>query len=144
MKHIYTILFLVLLQLNACSQSDSSSAPELKSSIVDHSGVQKYIDNHRQIVKKKPFIEGFRIQIYNGNNKEDANKIKAEFYSTYPSMRCYLTYQQPYYKVRVGDYPDQGSAKIDLKKLARNYPSSFLVPDQIRRLDKDDDKDKKD
>jgi SPOR domain len=136
------ILFLILCSatiLNA-QTADTPATNELKSSIIDHSGVQKYIEKHQKIIKKKPFVEGYRIQIYNGNNKEDANKIRAEFYSNYPSMRCYLTYQQPYYKVRVGDYQDQGSAKVDLKKMARTYPSSFLVPDQIRRLEKDDDK----
>jgi hypothetical protein len=137
------ILLLILIACNwtkTHAQTDSTPKPELKSQIIDHSGVQKYIDKHQKIVKKKPFIEGYRIQIYNGNNKEDANKVRTEFYSNFPSLRCYLSYQQPYYKVRVGDYQDQGSAKADLKKMARNYPSSFLVPDQIRRLEKEDDK----
>jgi len=110
---------------------------------MDHSGVQKYIESHKMIVKKKPFSEGFRIQIYNGNNREDANRMKSEFYGKFPGMRCYLTYMQPYYKVRIGDYPDQGAAKGDLKKLARYYPSSFLVPDQIRRTGDNEDKEAK-
>lgn len=53
-------------------------------------------------------------------------------------MRCYISYQQPYYKVRVGDYEDQTEAKPDLKKMAKFYPSSFLVPDQIRRTNEKD------
>lgn len=138
-KLYFFILFLSPILSYAQTATDTAK-PELKSAIIDHSGVQKYIDKHGKIIKKKPFTEGYRIQIYNGNNKEDANKIRTEFYSTYPTMRCYLTYQQPYYKVRVGDYQDQGSAKVDLKKLARSYPSSFLVPDQIRSLNKEDDK----
>jgi hypothetical protein len=50
---------------------------------------------------------------------------------------------QPYYKVRIGDYAQQESAKGDLKKLARFYPSSFLVPDQIRRTGDNEEKDTK-
>lgn len=135
---LYTHFFLL-----GCAQSDSSKTLE-SSSIVDHSNVQRHIESHRVIVKKKPFVEGFRIQIYNGNNRDDANKIRSEFYSKFPGMRCYLTYMQPYYKVRVGDFEDQAAAKGDLKRLARFYPSSFLVPDQIRRIgEKDDDKDDK-
>lgn len=125
------ILFHGISTLNA--QSDSLWRSGYSSSIVDHSGIQKYIESHRIIIKRKPFAEGFRIQIYNGNNRDDANKIKSEFYSKFPNMRCYISYQQPYYKVRVGDYEDQIEAKPDLKKMARYYPSSFLVPDQIRR-----------
>jgi hypothetical protein len=139
-RRILFIIILVLICSQTEAQTDSSVKSELKSQIIDHSGVQKYIDKHQKIIKKKPFLEGYRIQIYNGNNKDDANKIRTEFYSNFPTFRCYLTYQQPYYKVRVGDYQDQASAKTDLKKMAKNYPSSFLVPDQIRRLEKEDEK----
>lgn len=140
MKRIF-FLYILSLSLPGCSQSsgDSSKTPSVNSSIVDHSGVQKYIESHKIIVKKKPFTEGYRIQIYNGNNKDDAKNVKTEFYSKFPGMRCYLTYQQPYYKVRVGDYEDQASAKLDIKKMARFYPSSFLVPDQIRRTGEEKD-----
>ncbi|MBL7790641.1 MAG: SPOR domain-containing protein [Chitinophagales bacterium] len=126
------------------AQSEDSTANVLKSSIIDHSGVQPYITAHPMLDKKKPFFQGYRIQIFSRNSKEEANKVKSEFYSKFPAMRCYLTYQQPYYKLRVGDYEDQESAKPDAKKLARTYPSSFLVPDEVRRTgDKDTDKDKK-
>lgn len=97
-----------------------------------HSNVQPYISAHPMIDKKKPFFQGYRIEIFSGNSKEEARKLKHSD-SKFSSMRCYLTYQQPYYKLRVGDYEDQESAKLDAKKLARTYPSSFLVPDEVRR-----------
>jgi SPOR domain len=125
------------------AQTADSSINVLKSTIIDHSGVQPYITAHPVVGKKKPFFQGYRIQIFSGNSKEEANKVKSDFYSKYPNMRCYLTYQQPYYKLRVGDYEDQESAKPDAKRLARSYPSSFLVPDEVRRTgDKESDKDK--
>jgi hypothetical protein len=126
------------------AQSDDSATTTLKSSIIDHSNVQSYITAHPILGKKKPFFQGYRIQIFSGNSKEEANKVKSDFYSKFPNMRCYLNYQQPYYKLRVGDYEDQESAKPDAKRLARTYPSSFLVPDEVRRTgDKDADKNKK-
>jgi hypothetical protein len=113
----------------------------LETEIVDHSGVQSLIEKHKIISTSKPaFYDGFRIQIINTNNKEDAMKIKSDFYSKFPDMRCYTVYQQPYYKVRVGDYPTQESAKNDLKKLAKFYPSSFLVSEQIRRTIEEDER----
>lgn len=108
---------------------------ELNSKIIDHSDVQRYIESHGMVVKKKPFTEGYRIQIFNSNNRDEATAAKSDFYSKFPNMRAYSVYQQPYYKVRVGDYPNPESAKADLKKLARSYPSSFLVPEQIRRIE---------
>jgi hypothetical protein len=130
-KLVFTVIFFCGNALLA--QTEDTAANALKSSIIDHSNVQPYISAHPMIDKKKPFFQGYRIQIFSGNSKEEANKVKTDFYSKFSSMRCYLTYQQPYYKLRVGDYEDQESAKLDAKKLARTYPSSFLVPDEVRR-----------
>lgn len=142
-KFFSTIFFIFSCSL-IFSQTEDTAVNTLKSSIIDHSGVQPYIAAHPMIDKKKPFFQGYRIQIFSGNSKEEANKVKSDFYTKFPSMRCYLTYQQPYYKLRVGDYEDQESAKPDAKRLARTYPSSFLVPDEVRRTgEKEGDKDKK-
>jgi len=129
--------------MSSYTQTEDSTANVLKSAIIDHSDVQSYIRAHPLVEKKRAFFQGYRIQIYSGNNKEDANKVKSDFYSKFPAMRCYLNYQQPYYKLRVGDYDDQESAKLDTRKLAKHYPSSFLVPDEVRRIGLDTEKDKK-
>lgn len=121
--------------------NDTSKLNEFESIIIDHSNINGLINSHKKIIKRSPFTEGYRIQIFNGNSREEAMKVKSEFYNKFPSIRCYTIYQQPYYKVRVGDYPNPESARNDLKLLGRYFPSSFLVPEKIRRLDNDDDKD---
>lgn len=128
-----TIVIIFIASFIELSAQTEAIDTGLKSMIVDHSGVQPYITAHPMIDKRKPFFQGYRIQIFSGNSKEEANKVKADFYNKYPQMRCYLTYQQPYYKLRVGDYEDQESAKPFAKMLAKTYPSSFLVPDEVRR-----------
>jgi len=120
--------------------NDTSKLNEFESIIIDHSNINGLINSHKKIIKRSPFTEGYRIQIFNGNSREEAMKVKSEFYNKFPSIRCYTIYQQPYYKVRVGDYPNPESARNDLKLLGRYFPSSFLVPDKIRRLDNEDDK----
>ncbi len=120
--------------------NDTSRLNEFESIIIDHSNINGLINSHKKIIKRSPFTEGYRIQIFNGNSREEAMKVKSEFYNKFPSIRCYTIYQQPYYKVRVGDYPNPESARNDLKLLGRYFPSSFLVPEKIRRLDNDDDK----
>jgi hypothetical protein len=115
---------------------------ELETEIIDHSNIEPLILGHKKVVKKSPFSDGYRIQIYNGNEKEEAMKIKTQFYSKFPNIRCYTLYQQPYYKVRVGDYPNPEAAKNDLKMLSYHYPSSFLVPEKIRRSGKEEEEEK--
>lgn len=140
MKYLL-LTFTVFLNLSgAAQQSDTAKNNEIESSIIDHSNIGSLIGSHKKIIRKSPFAEGYRIQIFNGNSREEAMKVKSDFYNKFPSIRCYTIYQQPYYKVRVGDYPNPESARNDLKLLGRHFPSSFLVPEKIRRLDNEDDK----
>lgn len=144
MHKLFLLFFCLFSSSFIFSQTEDTTTYSLKSSIIDHSGVQPYITAHPMVDKKKPFFQGYRIQIFSGNSKEEANKVKSDFYTKFPNLRCYLTYQQPYYKLRVGDYEDQESAKPDARRLARTYPSSFLVPDEVRRTgEKEGEKDKK-
>ena len=76
--------------------------------------------------------KGFRVQIYNGNDREKAIKVKTEFMRLYPGMRTYLTYASPYFKVRVGDYRNRSDAVGMLKEANSMYPSPcMIVPDDI-------------
>jgi hypothetical protein len=141
MKYIL-FFFIAFSTINGTAQqNDTVKNNDVESSIIDHSNIGSLIGSHKKIIKKSPFAEGYRIQIFNGNSREEAMKVKSDFYNKFPSIRCYTVYQQPYYKVRVGDYPNPESARNDLKLLGRHFPSSFLVPEKIRRLDNDDDKD---
>ena len=110
MKKALSIITVLFLFLSTEAQTEDTSVNALRSTIIDHSGVQPYITAHPMVEKRKAFYQGYRIQIFSGNSKEEANKVKSDFYSKFPAMRCYLTYQQPYYKLRIGDYDDQESA----------------------------------
>jgi hypothetical protein len=137
----FILLIICFFVIDSFAQTnDTSRLNEFESIIIDHSNINGLINSHKKIIKRSPFTEGYRIQIFNGNSREEAMKVKSEFYNKFPSIRCYTIYQQPYYKVRVGDYPNPESARNDLKLLGRYFPSSFLVPEKIRRLDNDDDK----
>ena len=129
-------ILILLISFFFLSNSLFAQDQELETEIIDHSNIEPLILGHKKVVKKSPFSDGYRIQIYNGNEKEEAMKIKTQFYSKFPNIRCYTLYQQPYYKVRVGDYPNPEAAKNDLKTLSYHYPSSFLVPEKIRRSEK--------
>lgn len=141
MKHFIILISFCTFFTCFSQQNDTAKSNELESEIVDHSNINGLMNSHKKIIRKSPFAEGYRIQIFNGNSREEAMKVKSDFYNKFPSIRCYTIYQQPYYKVRVGDYPNPESAKNDLKLLGRYFPSSFLVPEKIRRLDNDEDKD---
>ena len=75
---------------------------------------------------------GFRVQIYNGSDRDKAIKVKTQFMRQYPGMRTYLTYLAPCFRVKVGDYRNRNEAVGMLKEANSMYDSPcMIVPDDI-------------
>ena len=91
---------------------------------------EDYINNWRKIGE----LNGFRIQIaaYSGvNSKSQAEVARNTFNSLFPYTRSYLIYNEPYFKVRVGNYHSRLQAHKDLETIRLTYPSAYIVPDKI-------------
>ncbi len=81
--------------------------------------------------KSVKFTNGFRIQIYVGNDRKSADDAKIYTYQKYPEIYPYLSYQQPIYKVKIGDFLNRMDAEryyLDIKDL---YPSAMILPDRV-------------
>ena len=91
---------------------------------------EDYIYNWRKLGE----INGYRIQIaaYSGvNSKSQAEYARNSFNSLFPYTRSYLIYNEPYFKVRVGNYYTRLQAFKDLETIRETYPSAYIVPDKI-------------
>jgi hypothetical protein len=89
---------------------------------------------HKKLNEKNPHIEGWRINILfeSGNNsKKMAIETKAKFVQNHVNIPCYVVFQEPYYKVRVGDYRTKMEAEKLLKEIMAEYPNSFVIEDHI-------------
>ncbi len=80
---------------------------------------------------KQTKTRGYRIQIYSGNSRAEADDIRLKFMSSYPQSPCYIQFLSPYYKVRVGDYTSNDEANKQLKYFKRVYPMAFIVSSYI-------------
>jgi hypothetical protein len=76
-------------------------------------------------------IQGYRVQIFFGSDRKAANDARTQFLQLYPNTEAYLLYQQPNFKVRVGDFRTQQEAQALFKELLRHFERVFLVPDKI-------------
>ncbi|MCD6013561.1 MAG: hypothetical protein K0Q79_3423 [Flavipsychrobacter sp.] len=75
--------------------------------------------------------KGFRVQIYNGPDRDKAIAVKTEFMRMYPGVRTYLTYMSPSFRVKVGDYRNRSDAVGMFKEANSVYNPSMIVPDII-------------
>jgi hypothetical protein len=91
---------------------------------------EDYINNWRKVGE----LNGFRIQIaaYSGvNSKSQAEAARNTFNNLFPYTKSYLIYNEPYFKVRVGNYRSRLQAHKDLETIRLTYPSAYIVPDKI-------------
>ena len=74
---------------------------------------------------------GYRILIFNGNDRNKAILVKTAFMQRFPGTRSYMKYNVPNFKIVVGDYGDKKEALNSLKRIGAIFPGSFLVPDVV-------------
>jgi len=90
----------------------------------------------RHMIKNKqnPRIDGYRIRIYSDlgtHARKESEEYKARFYENFHDIPIYQDYDRPYWKVYVGDFRTKIEAIKSLKKVKREFPAAFIVPDQI-------------
>lgn len=80
-------------------------------------------------------MPGYRIQVYFGSERTKAQEIRAEILLSHPDIPAYLIYQQPNFKVRIGDFRTRLEASGFLKKIEYHFKSAFIVPDEVKLPD---------
>ncbi len=95
--------------------------------------IEGKLEYYRQNAVNRP-IRGFRIRIF-FDNRQDARTrsedIELSFSEKYPALGVYRSYENPYFKVTVGDLRTRSEAEKLLRKLENEYPSAFIVREEI-------------
>ncbi|MBS1625883.1 MAG: SPOR domain-containing protein [Bacteroidetes bacterium] len=82
--------------------------------------------------QKNDFLDGYRVQIAFSNDRQEIYNSKAKVYQDFPDERAYVAYEQPYYKLRLGDYTSRLEAYEKLNEVIKKYPAAFVVRDKIK------------
>jgi len=105
-----------------------------KNYVAGHANVNEKVDDVLDSVNRfnitRKFIEGFTIQVYSGQNREEAMNVKKKI-SSDTDLNGMLEYTQPKFRVRVGSYYSRLEAQKDLLRLKHLYANAILVPDKI-------------
>ena len=91
----------------------------------------KRIDLLKETYQSTFKLKGYRVQIHSGNKRQPANLAKSTFLRTHPKTKAHLNYEQPYYKVRVGDFKTKLEALKYKNFIIQEFPNSFIVNDEI-------------
>lgn len=75
--------------------------------------------------------DGYRVQIFSSTDRKRAYAEQTKFKSAYPTIRSYISYVEPYYKLRVGDFRTKLEAEKLVNKLRRSYEGLFIFAEPI-------------
>lgn len=92
---------------------------------------------------EKQYISGYRIQVFSDNNSRTAKaeaRYKANNISEkFPELRTYITYNAPFWRLRVGDFRTPEEANDIAIKLKEEFPKYSkeirIVKDRINYID---------
>ena len=131
-KKVLIALLLAIHPLFSFSQVIKDDTGTIR--ITQDDKVELLVSKHIRINEKNSGIDGFRIQIFfdSGNNsKTNAKSVYDAFIVKYPTVRAYLTFKAPNYKVRVGDFRAKVDAQRFLNDIITDYPNAWIIADQI-------------
>lgn len=77
--------------------------------------------------------KGYRIMVLNTNDRELAYKTKGQILTNFPDQQVYMSYQAPFFKLKVGDFLKRADAEDLRKDLGRLMPKGvFIISDVIK------------
>lgn len=91
--------------------------------------INEVLEQRRAYNKENPTGNGFKIQLYNGNETE-AYKIKNEFQLEF-ELKATLLYESPEWKVRVGNYKTRLEADRALLEISKKFSGAVVLETEI-------------
>jgi hypothetical protein len=93
--------------------------------------LEAVLDTMAEQNKAIRYISGFRVQLYVGNLRQEADAAKAYVYQLFPELNPYVSYSQPTYRVKAGDFMYRTDAEEYLAQIRQQYPAAVILPERV-------------
>jgi hypothetical protein len=93
--------------------------------------IKKQADYNEKMNLTRKFSTGFRIQVVNTTDRTEAVTAKTKLLQQFPEEKVYLLYQEPYFKVRFGNFRSRSDAEQYQQQLDKLFPGVFIIPSPI-------------
>jgi hypothetical protein len=78
-------------------------------------------------------VDGYRVQLVLTKSIEGANEVKKKAIFKFED-KIYLVFEQPYYKVQLGDFESKKDAEaLRDEAIAKGFPDTWVVRTQIEK-----------
>ncbi|MCB9015952.1 MAG: SPOR domain-containing protein [Lentimicrobiaceae bacterium] len=127
MRKLGALFFLIFAGIYSFAQSGEVE-------VISDPRINQLVEKHIYLNQHQSTLEGWRVQIFfdsGANSKRRASDVLNRFSSVYPDTQAYLSFKEPYYRVRVGDFRSRLEAEGFKKTIQAEYPNAFATSDMI-------------
>ena len=128
-RHLCLIIFLSLTAFSFAQSRGSLNVNQ-------DSRIESLIAKQRRIYNVDSSFSGYRIHIFMeiGNDAlKHAEQVKRRFENAFPDIPVYLTYSEPHFRLRVGDFRNRVEAEQCLRRIKPKFKEAFVTADMIYR-----------
>ncbi|MCR4659346.1 MAG: SPOR domain-containing protein [Bacteroidales bacterium] len=126
MKRILTLLLAAGCALCAMGQNN-------RITVRGDASVSNMVQKHIELNERMQTIPGYRIQIASlsgANSKERAFDLRDRFASEFSTVQAYIIFDEPNFKVKVGDFRTRLEAYRFLQTIKDTY-GGYIIKDNI-------------
>lgn len=101
--------------------------------VVGDVAVGRMVERHVELNSKVKTIPGYRVQVasFSGvNSKANAFALRDRFTTDYPEVQAYIVFDEPNFKVKVGDFRTRLEAYAFLQEIKEVY-KGYVIKDNI-------------
>jgi hypothetical protein len=112
----------------------SAAAAQGSITINAHPAVEQLVQRHIAYNVQHPNIEGYRIRIYRDNSsnaRQRSQDVSDTFADMFTDIPVYRSYDNPYFKVSVGDFRTKDDALRLYVRIKRMHPNAYIVQEEI-------------
>ena len=103
--------------------------------IRNEKGIESLVNKYENILKNTGGINGWRLQLKFKAKESEIIKIKLKFIKLYPNIPVFLEYQEPYYRIRVGNCRTKLEALKIKDLIKKHFTDTYPVPEIISITD---------
>jgi len=125
------ILFLLVSPFFVNAQSDTTSSSNTEVISVNEKGIDALVSKYEHVLKIKNGVDGWRVQLKFKAKEAEILQLKLKFIRLYPNIPVLLEYEEPYYRIRVGNCRTKLEAIKIKHQIRKHFPNAYPVPEII-------------
>ena len=126
MKKRLVYLFLLFLAVTSASYAQTRKG---KVEITGDVMVSELVKKHIEFNERMQTVPGYRVQIAalsGADSRNQSFELKSKFKEEYPDVEVYIIFNEPNFRIRVGDFTSKLDAYVFMRRIKDRYPGTIV------------------